>query len=151
MFRSLYMRMKELTQTHLLTFIVINQITSYYTESGEFLSKRAGQPVVPALGSTITQFTQNRYMLCRRNETYPAITIADIDKFTSVFEELQGNVPTNPVRDFYVIFSPLLGERKTSFTITVDGVVSASLVCLDQTVDCFSSVITKVASLGLIM
>ena len=42
-------------------------------------------------------------------------------------------------------------SKTDSFTITVDGVVSAFLVCLDQTVDCFSSVITKVASLGLIM
>ena len=123
--------MKELTQTHKLTFIIINQITSFYIESSEFLSKRAGQPVIPALGSTITQFTQNRYMLCRRNETYPAITIADIDNFTSVYEEFQSNAPSNLVRDFYVIFSPLLGERKTSFTITVDGVVSAFLVCLE--------------------
>lgn len=123
--------MKELTQTHKLTFIIINQITSFYTESSEFLSKRAGQPVIPALGSTITQFTQNRYMLCRRNETYPAITIADIDNYISVYEEFQSNAPSNLVRDFYVIFSPLLGERKTSFTITVEGVVSAFLVCLE--------------------
>lgn len=149
MFRSIYMKMNQLIQVLGLTFIVINQITSYYTDSADILSKRLGHPVIPALGNTVTQFTHNRYMMCRRNETYPAITIADIDSYVSVMDENQSGTPSEQVRDFYVIFSPALGERKTSFTVTIDGVVPICLVC-NKTRNSFSSVSMSVASLGLI-
>lgn len=124
MFRGLYMRMNYYCQTLNLTFVITNQITSFYNDKFDFLSKRQGNPVIPSLGPTITQFTHHRYMLCRRNETYPAISIADVDQFEMISGESEGRIPSNQIRDFYIIFSPLTGCRRTVFTVTVDGIVS---------------------------
>ena len=120
----MYMRMNTYCQTLGLTFVITNQITSFYGNKTEFLSKRAGNAVVPSLGPTITQFTHHRYMLCRRNETYPASSIADLDEFTTVCGDNEKGIPSNQLRDFYILFSPITGCRRTVFTVTVDGVLA---------------------------
>ena len=63
-------------------------------------------------------------MLCRRNETYPAPSIADLDEFTMVCGDNEKGIPSNQLRDFYILFSPITGCRRTVFTVTVDGVLA---------------------------
>lgn len=68
-------------------------------------------------------------MLCRRGSTYPSAAIFDLSNVKDIAMENKNNVPSDLIRDFYVLFSPRLGPRRTSFTITQDGVVALYL-CL---------------------
>lgn len=111
-------------QHHGVTFVIINQITSSFSEG-----YRQGSAVLPSLGNTVTQFTHHRFMLCRRGSTYPSSAIFDLSNVKDIAMENQKGVPTDMIRDFYVLFSPRLGSRRTSFTITQDGVV-AIYMCL---------------------
>lgn len=106
------------------TFVIINQITSSISEAYQ-----QGSAVLPSLGNTVTQFTHHRFMLCRRGNTYPSAAIFDMPNVKDIAMENKSNVPSDLIRDFYVLFSPRLGPRRTSFTITRDGVVALYL-CL---------------------
>ena len=120
-FRHLYTKMNSYCQSLGLTFVIVNQITTYCSDGPDIVVRRAGTSVVPSLGPTVTQLTHHRYMLCRRNSTYPALTVADSEQFTTVGEEKSHDVMQ--MRDLYVLFSPITGARKCSFTVTSEGSV----------------------------
>ena len=114
--------MNLLCQNHNLTFLILNQISSCYDDSLSL--KNAGISSIPSLGSTVTQFTHNRYMICRRNSTFPSLSVLSNAEYKGVFDENHSNTATEAIRDLYILFSPYIGCRKTSFTITKQGVVS---------------------------
>lgn len=122
--RHIYITMNHCCLYHGITFVIINQITSSISEGYQ-----QGSALLPSLGNTVTQFTHHRFMLCRRGSTYPSAAIFDLSNVKDIAMENKNNVPSDLIRDFYVLFSPRLGPRRTSFTITQDGVVALYL-CL---------------------
>lgn len=121
--RHLYITMNRYCREYGITFLIVNQITSSFSEIPEVSSIRLGTAALPSLGNTVTQFTHNRYMLCRRGSTYPSLSIFDMQSVNDVCMENNNGVPDQSVRDFYTLFSPRLGNRRTAFTITKNGVV----------------------------
>ena len=119
-FRNIYMKMKQFAQARDVNFLLVNQISTPFTEG---INYRVGSAAIPSLGNTVTQFTHNRYMVCRRGSTYPPASIFDMQHVKDIDTENVRGVANDVIRDFYVIFSPRLGPRRTSFTVTQDGVV----------------------------
>ena len=107
-----------------MTFLINNQITSSFSETMDGSSLRLGTAALPSLGNTVTQFTHNRYMICRRGSTYPSVSVFDMQSVNDICMENSKGVPTENIRDLYTLFSPRLGNRRTAFTITKNGVVS---------------------------
>lgn len=113
--------MNALCQSKNLTFVVINQITAFYSDT---FSKLSGNFSIPFLNNTVTQFTHNRIMVCRRNSTAPAPSVLGNSVYHEVCSDNRNEVESDQIRDLYVLLSPYIGCRKTSFTVTADGVVS---------------------------
>ena len=114
--------MNLLCQNHNLTFLILNQISSSYDDP--LLLKNTRVPSIPSLASTVTQFTHDRYMICRRNSTIPSLSVLSNVEYKGVFDENHNNIAIEDIRDLYILFSPYIGCRKTSFTISKQGVVS---------------------------
>ena len=104
-----------------LTFFITNQITAVY-ENPAFIFH--GNPSMPSLGPTVTQFTHNRYMVCRKGSTVPTPSIFGNGEFLQIGNESSDEVSSDQIRVFYVIFSSYIGCRKTCYTISPDGVVA---------------------------